>query len=113
VIPAVSIGFVSLIVPLSHAGSPLPASHAPTTQDVAVRAAIGVLRTEAGKGIARIGSSPSAAALLEFYRARYRQREWRTEDAQADYFLWVTPDPPPSGPHREALFQQDGVVLFR
>jgi hypothetical protein len=112
VIPAVSIGFVLLIVPLSHAGSPLLMPTVANWQDEAVRAAIGVLRREAGKGTTRVGASSSAASLLEFYRARFRQRNWLTGSPRPEYFLWVSADAPPTDATREVLFQRDGVVLF-
>jgi hypothetical protein len=110
-LPAIAIGFVSLIVPLSHAGPPVPQPGPPADRDAAVRAAIAVLRTEAGQGTARIWCSPSAASLLDFYRARYRRRNWLPGKQQADYFLWIAPDPPVR--FRHILYRQDGVVLAR
>ena len=113
VIPAVAIAFVLLIVPLSHGGPPLPQLTRPTEQDAAVRTAVGILRAEAGKGTTRVGASPSAAPLLDFYRARYRQRNWLPGSAEADYFLWVQPDSAARAASRQILFQQGGVVLAR
>jgi hypothetical protein len=114
VIPAATIGFVLLILPLSHAGPPLPGPSLPAERDAAIQAAIAVLRAEAGQGTARIASSPSAASLLDFYRDRYRQRNWLRGGQEAEYFLWVAPDsPPPPDPSRRVLFQRHGVVLAR
>jgi hypothetical protein len=113
VIPAVAFAFILLIVPLSHGGSPLPRPSQPTERDSAVRTAVAALKAEAGKGTARIGASPSATSLLDFYRARDRQRNWLPAGAEADYFLWVAPDAPEPVTSRRVLFQQDGVVLAR
>ena len=35
---------------------------------------------------------PCSGPLLDFYRARDRQRNWLPGSAEADYFLWVHPD---------------------
>jgi hypothetical protein len=113
VVPAVAIGFVLLIVPLSHGGSPLPKPTRAAERDAAVRAAIGVLQAEAGKGTARVGASPSATSLLDFYRACYRQRNWLAAGPEADFFIWVAPDSPEPASNRRVLFQRDGVVLAR
>jgi hypothetical protein len=113
ILPAVAIGFVLLIVPLSHGGSPLPKPVQPTDRDAAVRAAVVRLRSAAGQGTARIATSPSAASLLDFYRARYRQRNWLPGGPDAEYFLWVAPDSPIPGPSRQILFRHNGVVLAR
>jgi hypothetical protein len=113
VIPAFAIGFVLLILPLSHGGTPLPTPGGPTDRDAAVRAAVAILRTEAGKGTTPIAASASAAPLLEFYKARYRQRNWLMGDPQPQYFLWIAPESPPSATPRQILFQKDGVVLAR
>ena len=113
IIPAVAIGFVLLIVPLSHAGLPLPAPQPPTKQDAAVRAAVAVLRAQAGKGTTRVEASSSAALLLDFYRARYRQRNWLPGATEADYVLWTAPDSPAPKLTRKVLFQHDGVLLAR
>lgn len=113
VIPAVAIGFVSLILPLSHGGPPLERPRVPVDRDRAIRAAALALRNGAGKTPARIWASPSASAQLAFYRASLRQRSWTIGDPQPLYFLWVTPDQPLAQPIRQVLFQQDGVVLAR
>ncbi len=107
VIPAVAIGFVLLILPLSHAGSALPIPGPPTERESAVRAAVAVLRSDAGKGTTRIAASPSVAGLLDFYRARYRQRNWLTGLPEGNYLVLIQED---TG-SRRVLFQRDGVVL--
>lgn len=114
VIPAVAVAFVLLILPLSHGGAPIPQPAAPGRLDAAVRSAIGILQVEAGKTPARISASPAVAPLVEFYRARYRRREWVIGPVDPHFFLWITPDRPPSGPlPSRILFEQDGVVLAR
>jgi hypothetical protein len=113
VIPAVAIGFVLLILPLSHGGPPLPKPKQPTERDAAVRTAIGILRAEAGKGTTRIGASPLAVPLLDFYRARYRRRNWLPGGPDADYFLWIQPDTAVGAASRRIVFQEDGVLLAR
>ena len=109
VIPAIAIGFVSLILPLSHAGPALPTPGRPTDRDAAIREAVGVLRSEAGQGTTRVAASPSAVSLLDFYRARYRQRNWLTGGPDADYLLLIQSDTT----NRQMLFQRNGVALAR
>lgn len=113
VVPAVAIGFVLLILPLSHAGPALPMPTGPTDQDAAVRAAVAVLRSEAGKGTARIAASPSAAGLLDFYRARFRQRNWLPAGQDSEYLLLIQSDTNMPVVSRRVLFQHDGVLLAR
>jgi len=112
VVPAIALGFVLLIVPLSHAGAALEAPTVPNDRDAALRSAIATLEVEAGKGTARISASPSAASLAAFYRSRDRLRGWAIGEQQPEFFLWIAPDPPPAG-HRGILYQRAGVVLAR
>jgi hypothetical protein len=110
-IPAVAIGFVSLIFPLSHGGAPLPLPDRPTPTDAAMRSAMQVLAAEAGKSPIRISPSPAAADFVAFYRASGRHRAWTVTGAEANYFVWLVPDTPPSGAVHRVLCQSDGVVL--
>jgi hypothetical protein len=38
-----------------------------------------------GTGSVRISAAPSVRSLVEFYRARYRQRNWQIVDDEAAY----------------------------
>jgi len=109
VIPAIGIAFVILIIPVSHGGWPLPQPATPTAKDEAFRSAVDVLRSEAGQGSTPLFVTPAATPLLEFYRARYRQRNWLPGAPNPQFFLGVTPE----WPTRTILFEREGVVLAR
>jgi hypothetical protein len=66
-VPALVTAFILLIVPLSHAG-PVAAGR----EEGSVRDAVEPLRGHP----MRIATPPATAPLYEFYKARYRQRDW-------------------------------------
>ncbi len=114
VVPAVAVGFIVLLIPLSHGGPPTPSTTRATAADVAVHSAVQILRHETGAKPARIAVSLGARAALEFYRERYRQRSWSLDGRDPQYFLWVGPAPGAApGRSPAVLFEEGGVVLAR
>jgi hypothetical protein len=78
-IPALVTAFVLLILPLSHAAMPAK-SEIGSREELAVRNAVQPLRGRA----AVISAPPKSLPLLEFYKARYRQRGWQIESNLMD-----------------------------
>lgn len=113
VIPAVTVAFILLLIPLSHGGSPVASDSHSSPADFAVRSAVGILRRETATSPVRIAAGPSAEASLAFYRERYRRRNWLLDARDPQYFLWIGASPPAVSPDRTILFQQAGVVLAR
>jgi hypothetical protein len=114
IVPAVVTAFVLLILPLSHGGPALPQPRAADPADSAMQSAIGTLRARAGKTPVRISVSPSAEPLVEFYRARYRERQWAIGRSDGQYHLWMERDGVPATERALAVvFRRNGVVLAR
>jgi hypothetical protein len=78
-IPALVTAFVILIVPLSHAATPANGAIG-SRKERAVRDALQPLRGRA----AELAVTPDTLPLLEFYKARYRQRNWQIESNLMD-----------------------------
>lgn len=74
-IPAITTAFILSILPLSHAAAPSPPAVG-SREERAVRDAVQPLRGRA----ARIATNPELTPLVEFYKARYRQRTWEITD---------------------------------
>ena len=114
VIPAIAIAFILLLIPLSHGGPPAPAAAPADAADLAIHSAVQILRQSTGATSARIAVSPTTRPALEFYRERYRQRNWWIDAPDPQYYLWLGPAPSGAPNHPAAvLFNQGGVVLFR
>jgi hypothetical protein len=114
VIPAVTLAFILLLIPLSHGGPPAPAAVPADAADLAIHSAVQILRQSAGSQAVRIAVSPAARPALEFYRERYRQRNWWLDAPDPQYYLWLGSAPSGAPNHPETvLFNQGGVVLFR
>ena len=114
VIPAITIAFILLLIPLSHGGPPAPTAAPANATDLDIHSAVQILRQSAGAQVVRIAVSPAARPALEFYRERYRQRNWSIGAPDPQYYLWLgsAPAGPPDHP-ATVLFHQGGVVLFR
>jgi len=78
-IPALATAFVLLILPLSHAAAPVQ-SPIGSREELAIRNQLQSLR---GRAIV-IDAAPETLPVLEFYKARYRQRSWQMEPNQVD-----------------------------
>jgi hypothetical protein len=85
VIPAIATAFILLIVPASHAGEAAPVTLG-GREEAAVKIAVDGLRSR-GSAPLRIWGTPDALPLVEFYRARYRQRNWSVTDRNPDVFI--------------------------
>jgi len=78
-IPALVTAFVLLILPLSHAAMPAH-SKLGSGEEFAIRNGVQPLR---GRAV-EILAPPETVPLLEFYKARYRQRNWQIESNLLD-----------------------------
>jgi len=78
-IPALVTAFVLLILPLSHAAAPATLTIG-SREALAIRDAVQPLRSRA----VEISAPPETISLLEFYKARYRQRNWQIESNLMD-----------------------------
>jgi hypothetical protein len=78
-IPALVTAFLILILPLSHAAVPAKSSIG-SREELALRNSVQPLRGQP----AVISGPPEALPLLEFYKARYRQRNWQIESNLMD-----------------------------
>ncbi len=74
-IPAAVTAFIVLILPLSHAAAAADRAVG-SREEAALRVAVQPLRGQT----VRISIRPELAPLLEFYKARYRQRAWQITD---------------------------------
>jgi hypothetical protein len=73
VIPAVALAFALLILPASHGALPGPKPPVGSREAENFQTAVQTLRN---RGPLQVGADPEVLPLLEFYRARFRQREW-------------------------------------
>ncbi len=82
-IPAVTIAFVLLIIPLSHAAVAAPVG----IRGREASSARDALRSLRGRGPLRLSADPAVLPLLQFYRARYRQRDWEVTATDPQFRL--------------------------
>jgi hypothetical protein len=73
VIPTVALAFALLILPASHGALPGPKPPVGSREAENFRSAVQTLRN---RGPLQVGADPEVLPLLEFYRARLRQRDW-------------------------------------
>ena len=119
-IPALVVGLVFLLLPLSHAHAAGEATPNLTAGEAArLESVLQVLRASAGANHIRIGASPATEPILNFYRAQHRVNTWdRAErnlsSERFDYYLlsaadtrWVEQR------HLVVLYQDADFVLAR
>jgi hypothetical protein len=73
VIPAVALAFAFLVLPASHGEWPGPKPPVGSREAENFRSAVQKLRN---RGPLQVGADPEVLPLLEYYRARFRQRDW-------------------------------------
>jgi hypothetical protein len=83
-IPAVVTAFLFLVIPLSHMAASRSEIRIGGREAATVKARLQPLR-DLSPGPVRISAVPSARLLVEFYRARYRRRNWQITDDGAAY----------------------------
>jgi len=95
-IPTVVVPFVLLVIPLSHFDGQWNRHHSPWPQEYRIRPLVETLRRDAGPRRVRIGASPAAAPVLNFYRAHYKLRNWNDVASEpieaADYYVLAPND---------------------
>lgn len=75
------------------------------------------LRAEAGTSLVRVAVSPPLEAILDYYRARYRQANWQTIDAKPgapgyDFYLLTAADQPVADRlHLRIIDRTPGILL--
>jgi hypothetical protein len=75
------------------------------------------LREKLGSGSARIGVSPDAEPIMNYYRTRYRQGNWQLSERQPltgsyDYYVLTPADAPLiERRHLHVLYQDAGLTL--
>jgi len=83
-VPAAVVAMIFLALPLSHAHAAAEVTPELTeSQAIYLQSALEALRANAGAEHIRIGASPSAEPVVNFYRAQHRATSW--ERAQRDY----------------------------
>jgi hypothetical protein len=77
------------------------------------------LREKVGPVAARIGVSPDAEPIMNYYRTRYRQGNWQLTERQTniasyDYYVLTTGDAPViEQRHLRILYRDTGLTLAR
>ncbi len=75
------------------------------------------LREKVGRGPARIGVSPDAESVMNYYRTRYRQGNWQLSERQAltesyDYYILTAADAPlVEQRHLHVIYRDAGLAL--
>ncbi len=75
------------------------------------------LREKVGRGSARIGASPGAEPIMNYYRTRYRQSNWQITERQPlagsyDYYVLTPADAPLiEQRHLHILYRDAGLTL--
>jgi dolichyl-phosphate-mannose-protein mannosyltransferase len=75
------------------------------------------LRERVGPGSARIGASPDAESIMNYYRTRYRQGNWQLNERQAlgglyDYYVLTPADTPLiEQRHLHVIYHDAGLTL--
>jgi hypothetical protein len=98
VVPAVVVAVIFLVLPLSHAHrAPEITLELTEGQAIDLHSTLEVLRADAGVEHIRIGASPSAEPVVNFYRAQHRATTWERAvrdyaSQQFDYYLLSTRD---------------------
>jgi hypothetical protein len=111
-IPATVVTSIFLILPLSHAHAAVETTPELTERQAAhLQSALGALRASAGADRIRIGASPSAEPIVNFYRAQYRANTWERAERDLtpehfDYYLL-------QGTGAELVDQRHLIVLYR
>ncbi len=101
VIPAIAASLIILLIPLVHAGV---SGSAPPGSPYEMRSAMAVLRKNAGGRGATIAVSPSLMEQALFYKAEYRERNWKVVSAGVEAAGYLVLD----GEEKQA-----GGILFR
>jgi uncharacterized membrane protein len=76
-----------------------------------------ILRDKVGRGSARIGISPNAEPIMNYYRTRYRQDNWQLSDRQPatgsyDYYILTAVDAPlVEQRHLHVIYRDAGMTL--
>jgi hypothetical protein len=85
-IPAVVTAFLFLVIPLSHIAASPSEIRIGGREAATVKARLQPLRN-LGPDPIRISAAPFVRSMVEFYRARYRQRNWQITDDDAAYHI--------------------------
>ena len=117
-IPAVVVALVFLVLPLSHAHA--AAENLPEltgSQAAHLQSALDVLRTSAGAEHIRIGATPSAEPIANFYRAQHRATNWLRVEKDAslehfDYYLLWAADAGRAGERHLIVLYRDADFLL-
>ena len=96
-VPAVATAFIILVLLMSHAHSAVRPAPPTRAEEAGARSLAQALRAIAGARPVRIAASPSLEPLINFYRARYRMRNWErvavnAPDASFDYYVLTSED---------------------
>jgi hypothetical protein len=83
-IPAATVAFLLLIVPWSHAAPTSPTPSVGGREETAVRLALQPIR-QLGAAPLRISVASSVLPLVEFYREKYRRRNWELTDREPQF----------------------------
>ena len=81
------------------------------------RALAKTLRETVGRGSARIGASPDAEPIMNYYRTRYRQGNWQIDEHKSlnetyDYYVLTRADAPLiEQRHLHVLYRDNGLAL--
>jgi hypothetical protein len=111
-IPAVVVALVFLVLPLTHAYAPAESTPELTAAQAAhLQSALQALRIKAGSDRIRIGATPAAEPVVNFYRAQYRAGNWERagrDDSPEhfDYYLFPATE-------AAAAAQRHLIVIYR
>jgi 4-amino-4-deoxy-L-arabinose transferase-like glycosyltransferase len=111
-IPASVVALILLVLPLTHAYAPEARTPELTASQAAhLQSALEALRIGAGSDFIRIGATPTAEPVVNFYRAQHRADNWeraRRDDSSEhfDYYLFPAVE-------ASAADQRHLIVIYR
>jgi 4-amino-4-deoxy-L-arabinose transferase-like glycosyltransferase len=111
-IPAVVVALILLVLPLTHAYAPEERTPELTaSQATHLQSALEALRIGAGSDRIRIGATPAAEPVVNFYRAQHRAGNWERarrdySSEHFDYYLFLAAE-------EAAAEQRHLIVIYR